>query len=180
MRISPRIGRVAAVLTVFVLLVAACGDGGEIGNAEPLPPNDNPTDTPSAAGTCAEGEPDCNDTPGIGEEPIDLPDDGTVSPLGMPADGGLTIADALASDATGTIAVQGFLVDNGTTARLCEALAESYPPQCGGPSIPVVGFEEMIDVPLAAAQGVTWTDEYVTLFGEIIDGTFVVDATVAG
>ena len=98
----------------------------------------------------------------------------------MPADGGLTIADALASDATGTIAVQGFLVDNGTTARLCEALAESYPPQCGGDSIPVAGYEEMIDVPLASAQGVTWTDEYVTLFGEIIDGTFVVDATVAG
>ena len=38
----------------------------------------------------------------------------------------------------------------------------------------------MIGVPLQNAQGVTWTDDTVTLFGAVVDGVFVVDATVIG
>ena len=59
-------------------------------------------------------------------------------------------------------------------------LAESYPPQCGGASIPVTNYEEVVNVPLNSNQNVTWTDDRVTFFGEIIDGVFVVDPTVAG
>jgi hypothetical protein len=90
------------------------------------------------------------------------------------------VSEALATDASGIIAVKGFLVTDETGARLCEALAESYPPQCGGASVPVVGYEEMVDVPLQNAQGVTWTDDVLSLFGELLDGVFVVDPTVTG
>ncbi len=64
--------------------------------------------------------------------------------------------------------------------RLCEALAESFPPQCGGASVPVSGHVGTSSIPLVSEQGVTWTDQPVTFLGEIIDGTLVVDSTVSG
>ena len=103
------------------------------GSEEPavLPPNSNPDATPpNAAGACHEDEPDCQDTLDPGAVPTDLPDssDTPITPTGMLADGGLTITDALASDAVGPIAVKGFLLVDAGGARLCELLAESYPP----------------------------------------------------
>ena len=174
-----------ALMAALMLVLAACGstDGGDTGE---LPLNDNPSDTPpAAAGACLEGEPDCNDT-GDMNTPGPLPLDGSsdegggVTGSGALADGGLTVSEAMATDATGTIAVQGFLVADGTGARLCEALAESYPPQCGGASVPVMDYEEVVGVPLQNAQGVTWTDDLLSLFGELVDGVFVVDPTVTG
>ena len=142
-----------------------------------LPPNSGDEPAPGAAGACLEGEPDCNDTPG--GIPSDLPppvDAG--GPTGQPVDGGLTVADALAS--TGMITISGFLVADGEGARLCELLAESYPPQCGGAAIAITGYEEALSVPVVGAQGVTWTDEYASFVGEIVDGVFVVDDTATG
>ena len=90
------------------------------------------------------------------------------------------MSEALTGDAAGGIAVSGFLFDDGSGPVLCEVLAESFPPQCGGASVPVEGYEEAVDVPLVSEQGVTWTDQPLTLFGEIVDGTFVIDPTVLG
>ena len=61
-------------------------------------------------------------------EPADI-STGTGAPTtsGMPADGGLTVAEALATDAGGPLTVRGFLLDDGTTVRLCDAVLESYP-----------------------------------------------------
>ena len=184
-----QIFRFAAVLAVFALVLVACGDGTvEENPIASLPVAGSDSDVPGASGTCLAGEPDCNDIGAMGD-PQDLPsgddvptlvDSGGVVSGGMTVDGGLEVSEALAGDATGVIAVQGYLVDSGSGAKLCEALAESFPPQCGGASVPVSGYEEMIDVPLNNNQNTTWTDERVTLFGEIIDGTFVVDPTVAG
>ncbi|MGI9649067.1 MAG: hypothetical protein ACR2OI_11155 [Acidimicrobiia bacterium] len=180
-----------ALLAVLALTAAACGAEDDAsaplapaGSDEPavLPPNSNPDATPpDAGGTCLADEPDCQDL-GPGQDPTDLPDsDGTpITPTGMPADGGLTVTDALASDVAGTLAVQGFLLVNAEEARLCEALAESYPPQCGGTSIVITGYEEMVSVPVVNAQGISWTDDLATFFGEIVDGTLVVDPTVTG
>ncbi len=180
--------RILAFVAVLALALVACGDGtvDEAPTAS-LPPADGGDQPPAASGACLEGEPDCVDTGVIGD-PQSLPNDeeptttdgGDVVSGGMTVDGGLEVSEALATDATGIIAVQGYLLDDGTGARLCEVLAESYPPQCGGASIPVTGYEEVIDVPLANASGVTWTDDRVTFFGEIVDGVFVVDPTVAG
>ncbi len=75
--------------------------------------------------------------------------------------------------------MKGFLLIDGDGARLCEALAESLPPQCGGASIPVSNYEEVLGTPLQSEQGVSWTDETVSFLGEIVDGTLVVDPFVA-
>jgi len=201
-----RWAKVAAVVAAFALVVAACGGGSgdeaapsptvaDVGTASPngdaaiLPPNPDADDTPPIGATCLVGEPDCNDTMLPGEEPRDLPlpsddepgsmDDPVVG-LGAVVDGGLTVAQALSTDATGILAVQGFLLDDGSGFKLCELLAESYPPQCGGASVRISGFEEVLGTPLANAQGVSWTDSTVTFFGELVDGTFVVDPFVAG
>jgi hypothetical protein len=198
MRRTSRLLGPAALLLAVALVAAACGGGDDDGSApqppgseEPapvLPTNDDPGATPpAAAGACLEGEPDCVDT--LVGDPVPLPppgddpagdDGGPVVSGGMLVDGGLTVSEALATDATGVIAVRGFLLDDGSGARLCEALAESYPPQCGVASIAVTGYEEMVDVPLVQAQGVTWTDQTVSLLGEIVDGVLVVDPMVAG
>ncbi len=98
----------------------------------------------------------------------------------MLVDGGLTVSDAIGGGASGVIAVQGFLLIDAEGARLCEVLAESFPPQCGGPSLPVTGYEEVLASPLSNSGDISWTDQTVSLLGEIVDGTLVVDATVAG
>ena len=183
-------GRLAGVLTTLALLAAACSSGSGNADLASLPPNDNPGDTPAIAGVCAPGEPNCVDTIVLGDDSSGpLPNDtepvvgtggGSVASDGMLIDGGLSVSEALNTDASGVIAVQGFLLDDGTAARLCEVLAESYPPQCGGASIPVTGYEEAITVPLSNAEGVTWTDDSVSLLGEVIDGTLVVSLTTSG
>jgi hypothetical protein len=63
---------------------------------------------------------------------------------------------------------RGYLVDSGGVVRLCDALAESYPPQCGGDSLPVEG--RLTGIAWSEAQGVRWTDEQVVLRGEVEDG----------
>ena len=98
----------------------------------------------------------------------------------MVVGGGLTISEALASTATGVLAVQGHLLDDGSGARFCEVLAESYPPQRGGASVSIVGYEEIVSVPLLSAEGTTWTGETFVVFGEIIHGVLAVDPTVSG
>jgi hypothetical protein len=190
------LSRIIALFAVLVIIAAACGDdSSDVGAAptapdvaadEPavLPPNPPPDETPpDPAGACLEGEPDCQDM-GPGQEPVDLPPPGElpdqpVSPSPMLVDGGLTVADAMTTDATGVIAVKGFLLVDDSGARLCEVLAESYPPQCGGASISITNYEEVLSVPLSSTQGVSWTDDYVSFLGEMVDGTLVVDATVA-
>ena len=80
----------------------------------------------------------------------------------------LLSALALAGCGGGVEERSGFLVDAGGEVRLCDALAESYPPQCGGESLTVEG--ELPPVEWTEAQGVRWTDAPVTLRGEEEDG----------
>ena len=59
---------------------------------------------------------------------------------GTPAPGGgLTVQEALDSDVDGPLLVRGYLLRRGGETRLCTALAESDPPQCGEPSLRVEG-----------------------------------------
>lgn len=66
----------------------------------------------AVAGACIADEPDCDDTAVPGGDPSDLPPPADTpdepSPTGMLVGGGLSVADALATDATGIIAVKGF------------------------------------------------------------------------
>ena len=73
-----------------------------------------------------------------------------------------SISDATSSD--GEAELEGFVVVNGEMARLCEALLESFPPQCGEPSIEIGNIAEL-DAELTTAEGVSWTDQPITLSG---------------
>jgi len=53
--------------------------------------------------------------------------------------GGLTIEEALETTAEGPLVVAGYLIEEGGELRLCSAILESYPPQCGEPSLEVRG-----------------------------------------
>lgn len=161
------------LLLCVVLAATLVACGGDATEGE-LPIN---TGTPpsAAGGACLVDEPDCNDigVPDGGDLPPPS-DDGAVVTGGMVAEP-LTVSQALISDVGGVIAVQGFLFDDGSGPVLCDALAESFPPQCGSESLPVSGHEEAVDIPTITEQGVTWTDQPIVLLGEYIDGTLVVD-----
>lgn len=85
-----------------------------------------------------------------------------------------------AKSATGSATVTGFLVaPDGQTVRLCSGVLESYPPQCGEPSIVVEGLD------LATVDGltktndpslaqVTWSERDITVSGTLDAGVLTV------
>lgn len=159
--------RRSVAILALLLVVAACGD--DQGSAEAPLVGD---DIPAAAGACLPGTVECNDTlfPD-GEPQVGLPPVG--DSVGMPAGGGLSLPEALETDAVGFISVHGFYVDNGNGPRLCEALAESFPPQCGGASIALADLSAVDPDTIQTNQGTSWSDNEVFLLGEIIDGVLV-------
>lgn len=70
--------------------------------------------------------------------------------------------------------VEGFLVHRDGVTLLCELLAESYPPQCGGSSVRVDGLNLESVAGLTTAEGVTWSDDVVRLTGRLRDGVLTV------
>ena len=165
-------GKVIAI-AIVVLAAAACGDAGG---------GDEPAELPPAAGACLAGDPDCQDLgplPTGDEEPPLLPgepndgaaDPGVVSPLDG---GGLGIGDVLASDIDGGFAITGFYFRDDRGLRLCELLAESFPPQCGGAEIPFDDGAGVVDPDdLDSSQGVTWSNLPIVVVGEVVNGVFV-------
>jgi hypothetical protein len=160
--------RLTAVATALLLVLAACG-GADDDSAQ-LPPNDAGDDGVAIAGACIEDEPDCQDTialPGA-DEPIDLPVSG--EPDGG---GGRSVGEATSSDIDGPFAIRAFYLQDAGGAWLCDALAESFPPQCGGDR---VAFDNSAGVdlgPLQQEQATTWSDDVVVVVGEMVDGVFV-------
>ena len=196
--------RVALLTTAIALTAAACGSSTttgptDTGQVEPaptgseLPVADAPDDDgPAVTGTCLAGEPDCQYKGAADEDVSDLPPpidaepasdsaSGTVS-SGMLVDGGLSVAEALATDATTVLAVQGHLFDDGSGPRLCDALegqGERY--GCGGAQIAVEGLDlGSIDSQLIYHDGIVYTDQPVTLFGFLSDDILTIDELVAG
>lgn len=82
--------------------------------------------------------------------------------------GGLSIEQAKASDLEEPLLVRGYLIERDGELRLCEAILESSPPQCGEPSLRVEG-------PAPNAS-----EERVSLLGRVESGTITVSATEQG
>ena len=194
------------ILAALALAAAACGssedtvdtvpnpdttENGETGEL-PVVGDDQVVDTPVVAGMCAQGEPDCEDTVVVDLPVSDLPSptdedavmvtSGDAVSSGMVIEGGLTISEALATDATGTLAVKGHLFDDGTGPELCEdliGLGERY--GCDGEHISIMNFDSAAaGGDIVIHDGVTYTEELITVFGEFVDGSLVVDNLVAG
>jgi hypothetical protein len=151
---------------------------------------------------CAEGEPLCDDTAVVPNERTDLPpvadgepteepppldpqpepDPGQSVSSGMPANGGLTVSAALASEATGILAVQGHLYDDGSGPRLCEGLeggGERY--VCAGANVQVEDLDiDPLTAVLVYHEGLTYTEETVVLFGTLDNGLLTINSLVAG
>lgn len=168
--------KLSTSVIALVLVVAACSGAETI---EELPVNDDP----AVSGACIEGTVDCNDTPGD-DEPLFLDDEpregAEPGNSGMVVGDGITVADLLSGDVTGVVAVGAFVYVDEEGARLCDLLAESLPPLCGGDTIPLAGLDGIDPDSLKEAQGVTWSDHVVTVFGEVVDGVFVSNQTVSG
>lgn len=83
-----------------------------------------------------------------------------------------SIADA--SEGTGAAELEGFVVEREGVAKLCEALLESFPPQCGEPSVVIANIEEL-DATFTTEQGVSWTDLSVGVVGTVDAGALTLD-----
>ena len=137
--------RLSMLSLIFVLAVTAC-TGSDSGSTEP-----------DAADACLAGAPDCEDTTSSDLPPLE-------------PERGVSVVDANAQSIDGAFELRGFFIADDAGARMCETLAESVPPQCGGASIPLGDFE--VDLPLSSEAGVSWTDQVVYLEGQVIGGVF--------
>ena len=157
--------RLLVLLGVLALAVAACG-GGDAGNGGTGLPDGS--DEPDVDGACLANDPDCKD---IGDPNADpnAPTDASDDPITPSTT--VSVTEVLAAGTIdGPFVVTGYLfIDADGNAVLCEAIAESYPPQCGGGSIDVAGDIPM-EVDLTADQGLRWSDNPVELEGTF-DGT---------
>lgn len=155
--------KLTLIAAVLALTLAACGAGaGDQPDAQASP----------LAPQSADANADAIHEPlFIGDEPrdgIDAP----VYSLDDTMSQGFTVGDALIADSDGPLTVSGFYVSDGNKTMLCDALAESHPPQCGGSK--VVFDSSGVDLGLLQqANGTTWSDDMVTVLGELTDGTFV-------
>lgn len=90
---------------------------------------------------------------------------------------GISVADALASTLDEPLLVNGYVFVFGDgSVVLADTIAESFPPQPAGATVPVEGVD-LMQLPLTEgptdAEITAWTDTPVQLIGEIVDGVFV-------
>jgi hypothetical protein len=117
-----------------------------------------------AAVACSDGD---SDDPTA--TPTATADDGAAGGTIPSAMGpGISVTEALASD-QGPLLVNGYLVITPEGARLCEALAESFPPQCGGASLSVDEPDPSALEQVTTEGDVSWTETQVQLLG-MVDG----------
>ncbi|HXL43627.1 MAG TPA: hypothetical protein VN960_06160 [Gaiellaceae bacterium] len=86
----------------------------------------------------------------------------------------ITVKQALTAKPGEAVVVRGALIVSGGIARLCYAVLESYPPQCGGPSLVLRELDLNTVGELTSANSVTWSDREVRLRGTVTDGTLTV------
>jgi hypothetical protein len=91
---------------------------------------------------------------------------------------GLAVEEAQSPDAGSPVLVNGYIVAEGDVVRLCTVLLESFPPQCGEPSLQVVGLD-LDEFETQSESGVTWTDQQVQVLGEVSDGVLTVDSAAS-
>ena len=134
---TPRTVQIASMVVLVTALVA-CGDASVS------------DDGPPVSGSPGGNPPVLVIADGGGDEP------------------GVTVGEALGHQATDDlVSVTGSLVVGADgTVMLCEALAESFPPQCGGERITVEGLDPSAVAGLETEGDISWSDS-VTLFGSV-------------
>lgn len=88
---------------------------------------------------------------------------------GLGAGPGISIDEAIALQSPEPVLVNGWVYARGDEIRFCDAIAESYPPQCPGVSLLVDGLKlEEVDG-LRREGDVAWS-ERTQLLGVVADG----------
>jgi hypothetical protein len=100
------------------------------------------------------------------EEGADDPDPGGSEPI--------TVEQLVERSADTATPVVGFLHITADGTKLCSMILESYPPQCGGPSVDLVGLVPE-DVPDLQSEGdVRWREQLELVVERTDDGAFTV------
>jgi inhibitor of cysteine peptidase len=98
--------------------------------------------------------------PSEGDEPQStIPDD----------EDALSVGQVMTEQPAGEIIVSGLLFDDGSGLVLCEALAESFPPQCPGEALVIANPEDVV-ADFTQSGSVRWTDRVIVLMGELKNG----------
>lgn len=138
----PRLTASGIVAIILVGCATAVGSPEESARA-PLPPG---SEAPAAPGDA----------------------DGTLQITEGSAGGpGITIDQAIGQAGAEPLLVNGALfIGPDGSARLCSAVAESFPPQCGGTRLEVIGLDIGSLPNLQEANGLRWADQ-VQLLGTV-------------
>ncbi|HXV95563.1 MAG TPA: hypothetical protein VD695_03370 [Gaiellaceae bacterium] len=96
--------------------------------------------------------------------------DDTSTASTVPVGPGISIEEALETDSDEPLLVNGNLLVVNGEPRLCSALAESFPPQCGGASLLITGLDLSEIDGLIVEGDVMWTDRPIQLAGVVSDG----------
>ena len=86
---------------------------------------------------------------------------------------GISVREALDGDFDTPVLVNGALFVSAAQVRLCSAIAESFPPQCGGDRIDVQGLDLSTIAGLQTEGGTSWA-ESVQLLGNVENGVLVI------
>lgn len=86
----------------------------------------------------------------------------------------MPVADAVEAGIDGPFLISGFYVSDGEQAQLCEVLAESFPPQCGGTAVVLDQSGTAVAVDTTTEGQVAWSEEPVAVEGRLEGGAFVV------
>ena len=105
-----------------------------------------------------------------GDDSDDAAGGNTMPGTTQSAGAGISIEEALESDSSEPLLVNGNLLVMDGQARLCSALAESFPPQCGGASLLVTGLDVAQVEGLIMEGDVMWTDRPTQLAGVVSNG----------
>jgi hypothetical protein len=110
----------------------------------------------------------CGSDEGGGPAPQPQP-----SIAGIGAGPGISIDEAIAFESNEPLLVNGTVWADGDRVYFCDALAESYPPQCTGVRLEVVGVKLAEVDGLQRAGGIAWS-ERTQLLGVVADGKITV------
>jgi hypothetical protein len=86
----------------------------------------------------------------------------------------ITVDQLVARSSDTPIVVQGLLISHDGVVRLCAAVLESFPPQCGGESVELTGLDPASVPGVTTEQGVTWKEGAVVQVQRTQDGRFAV------
>ncbi|MEE9247805.1 MAG: hypothetical protein V3U79_03815 [Dehalococcoidia bacterium] len=104
-------------------------------------------------------------------------DDDLVSGPTIGVGPGISIGEALTSNLTGALLINGLLHAQNGQVRLCENLAESFPPQCAGRFLVVEGLDLTTMDGLTSEGSVTWSDQPVQVLGTVEGDVLTVAGT---